>query len=307
MQLEFIVEPEQAGCRLYLFLRRRGLSASLIKSTKYTRPGLSINGHWARTSDAVSAGDRIRVALPPEKDTGLEPEDIPLDILYESPHAMVINKPAGMVMHPAMAHSGGTLGNAFAGLMQKRESPVVFRPIGRLDGNTTGVVLCAMNAYAAPLLAKSMRKGYLALATGSMPVGKGRVDAPLGPKEGSIGEQRVRPDGRPALTEYQVLAATPGASLMAVAPRTGRTHQIRAHMAHLGHPLLGDDLYGGTQARILRHALHCAHLRFTDPETGQTIEQVATLPQDMAQLVTQVGCTWEKAFRALDEVESTLE
>ena len=184
LQLEFIVEPEQAGCRLYLFLRRRGLSASLIKSTKYTRPGLSINGHWARTSDAVSAGDRIRVALPPEKDTGLEPEDIPLDILYESPHAMVINKPAGMVMHPAMAHSGGTLGNAFAGLMQKRESPVVLRPIDRLDVNTTGGVLCSINPYAAPRSAKSSRKGYLQSATRTMPTGKGLVDAPLVPPTG---------------------------------------------------------------------------------------------------------------------------
>ena len=144
------------------------------------------------------------------------------------------------------------------------------------------LVLCAKNAYAAPLLSKSAQKCYLALVQGIMPPGPGRVDAPIARRGDSIIGRCVDPSGKPSVTEYTVLGSGGGHSLLACTPVTGRTHQIRVHLSWLGHPLAGDDLYGGETALLSRHALHCAVLRFDCPPDGQHRRVVSPLPADFA-------------------------
>lgn len=288
MEIQYIVEPEEAFVRLQVFLRRKGVSTSYIRRVKYEGQGLTRNGCRARTNEVVQPGDVVGVLAAPEEPCHLEAEDIPFEIVYESPHAMVINKPAGLVVHPTLSHKGGTLGNGFARLMQTRGTQRAFRPIGRLDGDTSGLMLCAMHGLAAPVLERRMKKQYIAIAKGALPLGAGCIDAPLGACEGSAILQQVRPDGKPSVTEYCVLVANDEASLVLVAPQTGRTHQIRVHFAHMGHPLLGDGLYGGDKELIQRHALHCARVEFAEPD-GAVKAVELFLPPDMRRALRLAG------------------
>lgn len=297
--LHFTVEPGEEGLRLSSFLRRRGVSLTLTRRLKYEERGILCEGERARTNRILRAGERVTLTLPGEAPSAAA-EAMPLDILYESAHALVVNKPAGLVMHPTRSHKGHTLANAFAALMEQRGQSAAFRPVGRLDGDTSGLVLLAMNPYAAPLLAGGMEKEYLAIAMGPMPLGAGEVDAPLAPRPDSAIRQWVHPAGRPSRTEYRVVAACGEASLLTVTPRTGRTHQIRAHLAHIGHPLLGDGLYGGDGTLMARHALHCHRLMFheptltfREPETRDALPPprrlCAPLPSDMRQALSALG------------------
>lgn len=292
-QLHFMVEASEDGIRLSSFLRLRGLSLTLVRRLKYEERGILCEGERARTSRLLQSGERVTLTLPDEAPS-VAGEAIELDIVYESPHALVVNKPAGLVMHPTRSHKGQTLANAFTALMEQRGEAATFRPVGRLDADTSGLVLCAMNPYAAPVLAGGMKKTYIALAGGEMPPGPGRIDAPLAGRPDSVLLQGVDEAGRPSRTDYEVLAAAGGASLLAVTPRTGRTHQIRAHLAHLGHPLLGDGLYGGDQGLLARHALHCARLTFAEPgglgaPPAPAHTLTAALPPDMAAALRALG------------------
>lgn len=296
MDIRFTVTPGEAGMKLGAFLRRRDISLTLVRSQKYLPDGLLVNGERARTSLLLAAGDDVCLVLPKEEGFSAAPQDIPLDIVHESAHALVVNKPPGMVTHPTGRYHSETLANAFCGLMQKRGKASVFRPVGRLDADTSGLALCAMSAAAAPLLGKTAQKEYLALATGRMPLGAGTVEAGLAPVAGSAVLQRVDGEGRPSRTEYTVVSACDAASLVRVWPRTGRTHQIRAHFAHLGHPLLGDALYGGDMERLSRHALHCGRLQFT--ELGGTVVRLACPPPgDMLAAMAALGLSIGDAAR----------
>lgn len=286
--VKYNVHQTENGIKLLAFLRRRGLSLSFVRRVKYCERGLLVNGATARTNTVLAQGDCVEVALPDECCSAVPPEEIFLDIVYESPHALVINKPAGMVMHPTLSHRNGTLANAFAFLMQVRKTPRPLRLVGRLDADTSGLVLCAMDALCAPQMAKEASKEYIALAQGKMPLGEGEIDAPLAAKPGSVVEQWVHPNGKSAYTKFEVLDATPAASVVRVWPKTGRTHQIRAHFAHMGHPLLGDSLYGADKNLMQRHALHCAKITFTEPNRPKTIVQ-CPLPPDMLAAAERAG------------------
>ena len=187
----------------------------------------------------------------------MRPQAIPLRVVYETSHLALIDKPAGMAVHPTLNYPCDTLANGWAGRLaaEGRQGPC--RPVNRIDKGTSGLVLCAKNAYAAAFLPGQVEKVYLAVAEGEMPPGEGTVDAPIGRGEGIL-QRCVVPDGQPSRTHYQVLAAGGGYSLLRVRLETGRTHQIRVHMAHIGHPLAGDWLYGhGPGPDIQRQALHC--------------------------------------------------
>ena len=165
----------------------------------------------------------------------------------------------------------------------------MFRPVNRIDKNTSGLVLCAQNSFAAPLLADSAQKCYLAIVQGILPLGPGQVEAPIARRGDSIIGRCVREDGKYSLTRYNVLGVGTGHSLVACTPCTGRTHQIRVHMAYIGHPLAGDTLYGGSDSILSRHALHCAVLRFTHPVSRQAVRIQSELPPDMAALAHSEG------------------
>lgn len=289
MRLSFTVRPDEDGALLRNFLRAHGVSASLLRSVK-THGGFFCDACEIHTNRRVAQGSVVSFALPPEADTTVRPQDMPLTIVYEDEHAMVLDKPAGLTVHPTLGYPDGTLANAFCGEMQRRGEPRAFRPINRIDRNTSGLVLCAMNEYAAPLLAKSAQKVYYAIAQGDLP-DSGEIDAPIGLRGDSFIVHCVRPDGKPSVTRYRTILCAGGLSLAAVTPVTGRTHQIRVHFAHLGHPLAGDDLYGGSTQRIARHALHCGRVSFATIAGACVGAQTGTMvlhslfPDDMKALL----------------------
>ena len=289
MELCYLVQPEAEGQRLGLFLRSCGLTAGLIKSVKHAGEGFFADGAAIHTDQPVRAGQRVTFALPPDPPTSVTPQPVPLTIAYEDDFVAVLDKPAGLAVHPTLNYPDHTLANGWICHLQEQGRTGVFRPVNRIDKNTSGLVLCAQNAFAAAGLAAHVRKCYLAITEGTMPRGPGCVEAPVGRRGDSIIGRCVTPQGKYSRTEYEVLAAGPGFSLLACTPCTGRTHQIRVHMAYIGHPLAGDTLYGGSAEKIGRHALHCAVIRFLHPYTGVTHRIASDLPRDMRALAEQDG------------------
>lgn len=289
MTLEWLVPPAEDRIRLRDFLRGRGVSAALARAVKRA-DGFFCDGAPVHADARLAAGQRVSFALPPEPPTDVLPQDLPLEIVYEDAHAMVLNKPAGQTVHPTRGYADGTLANAFLGRMAARGADTVFRPVNRLDKGTSGLVLCAMNAYAAPLLAASAEKIYYAVAEGEFSAERGVIDAPIALAHGSLIQRCVcAAGGRPSRTEYTVLARGGGHTLLRAVPVTGRTHQLRVHFASMGHPLAGDDLYGGGTGKIARPALHCGALSFLPPGGGARRAFLAPFPEDMRALLAALG------------------
>lgn len=287
--LRFTVPAADEGCRVDRFLRSRGVSASLIRAVKYLPMGICVNGQQVHTNFVLAAGSEVAFNDEAHTQTQTVPQDIPLHIVYEDEQLLVINKPAGMAVHPTRNYTDDTLANAFCGLMRSRGQAAPFRSAGRLDKNTSGLMVCALTAYAIPPLQQTIQKTYYALAEGEMQ-GEGVIDAPIGYAPDSIIRRAVTPEGKRAVTQYRVLASGGGHTLLQITLKTGRTHQIRVHFSHLGHPLAGDDLYGGSTQYITRHALHCGEVRFVQPYTGLPQHITVPLPPDMQALARQIGC-----------------
>lgn len=289
MTLQWVVRPEEDGLLVRDFLYRRSVSATLARAVKRAG-GFFCDGAPIRANARLCAGQRVSFALPPEPPTDVLPQALPLEIVYEDAHAMVLNKPAGQTVHPTRGYADGTLANAFRGLMAARGADTVFRPVNRLDRGTSGLVLCAMNAYAAPLLAAFAQKEYFAVAEGTLAQARGVIDAPIALARGSLIQRcACGAGGKQSRTEYTVLARGGGHTLLRAVPITGRTHQIRVHLASVGHPLAGDDLYGGRTDQITRPALHCGTLSFVP--LGEDAPRVfrAPFPQDIRALLAACG------------------
>lgn len=289
VELQFVVPPAAEGQPLGRFLRSRGVTAGMIRAVKHTGGGFFADAEPLHTNQAVHAGQCVHFALPPDPPTSVVPQPVPLRIVYEDDFAAVLDKPAGLAVHPTLNYPDHTLANGWIEYLRQQGKTGVFRPVNRIDKNTSGLVLCAQNAFAAPLLAAGAQKCYLAIVQGEMPPGPGQVEAPIGRRGDSIIGRCVTPHGKYSLTAYTVLAAGGGCSLLACVPRTGRTHQIRVHMAYIGHPLAGDTLYGGDKKYIVRHALHCTVLRFPHPMTGALQRVQSPLPPDMQALAQKAG------------------
>ena len=280
MQLQFHVQEKENGLFLRDFLRLKKVSAGLCTAVKRDR-GFFCNGSPIHTNARVHRGDCICFWLPPEQETTVKAQELPLSILYENAHAMVLEKPVGQAVHPTLGYPDGTLANAFCGEMQRRGVRTVFRPINRIDRGTSGMVLCAMNAYAAPLLTSSCQKIYYAIVEGVLPEPRGIIEAPIARCEDSLIKRQVSDCGKPSRTEYEVLCSHAGNSLVRCVPLTGRTHQIRVHFSWLGHPLIGDAFYGG-RPELERPALHCGEMRFT---VFHTVHVQLSLPEDMRSML----------------------
>ena len=267
MRLYFPV-PAQAGedgVLLRSFLRECRLSTDLARAVKFHGGGFFADGRPSLANQRVRPGQVVSFALPGEEG-GCRPEPgIPVRVAYEDFFALALDKPAGIAVHPTLNYPGGTLANGYAALRAAAGRSTVFRPVNRIDKDTSGLVLAAQNAYAAPLLAAHVEKLYYAVAEGELPPGPGVIDAPIGRRGDSIIGRCVTPAGKPSRTEYDILKVQDGLSLAACIPVTGRTHQIRVHFASIGCPLAGDELYGGGRGRIGRQALHCARQRFWVP------------------------------------------
>lgn len=258
-----------------------------------------MDGAHIRTVDPVRAGAVIEVRLPDEQNS-CGAEAAAVSVLYEDDSLMVLDKPAKMVCHPTRGHPYGTLANACAALAPGMS----FRLIGRLDSDTSGAVLVAKNAHAAFAVADTVRKTYLALLCGAPAAQWGVVDAPMGREGDDTPRRCVRPDGKRAVTHWRVLLEDATYSLAAVTIETGRTHQIRVHMAYLGCPLAGDALYGGEIGLLTRQGLHCYLLDVRHPMTHERISVTAPLPDDL-QSALQARFGVEQVRRALLNCQST--
>lgn len=278
-QLIFTVPPEFDGRTVNDFLRRgQGVSYRLIKKLKREAPpgGLFRNGASVRTIDPVQTGDRLLLRWREEGESPAASAKT-VQVLYEDEALIVFNKPWDMPCHPAKRHQSDTLGNVFAARCAAAGQPLPFRPVNRLDKDTTGIVVAAKNQFAASRLAGQVEKEYLAILCGTLRPPAGTVDAPIGRPDPVHILRQVLPDGQRAVTHYETLAASKNYSLVRLWLETGRTHQIRVHMAHMGHPLAGDALYGGDSRIIGRQALHCAACRFVHPVSKKEVKILAPL------------------------------
>lgn len=283
--LRFVVPPEWDQKSLSAFLRgAHRLSGTTLRAARRIEGGLTLDGAFIRTIDPVRAGGTVAVCLP-DSERGYRPYAGTLEapVLYEDSDLLILNKPAGMPCHPSRGHPDDTLANLCAGLPEMAGR--AFRPIGRLDRDTSGAVLCAKHPHSACWLGlpgHRSEKTYLALLCGAPGEDSVTIDAPL-TRDGEGGDHRrlVRSDGLPAVTHCRVLLRAERFSLAALRLETGRTHQIRAHMAWLGCPLAGDALYGGDRGPIARQALHCWRMLLTGP-AGQTVSALAPLPADFS-------------------------
>lgn len=279
--------PEQAeGTSVERFLRRMGVSHRVLVDLKNDPDGLTVAGAHIRTIDRLHAGDVLRLCLrETERSDTIPQADLPLRVVYEDEDLFVIDKPAGMAVHPSPQNRENTVANALAYRYAQAGEAFVFRAIGRLDKNTSGLLVTAKNALSACILTKAaaekrLFREYLAVCTGELPE-RGTIDAPIGRVDGSVIAREVRTDGERAVTYFERLRYEAGYSLARVRLETGRTHQIRVHMKHIGHPLPGDFLYHPDFSRIGRHALHAAFLTVPQPITGEILRFSSPLPADM--------------------------
>ena len=251
---------------------------------------VTVNGAPCRPSQAVRVGDLVELTIPPPTPLDLAPEDIPVPIVYEDDDLLVVDKPAGLTVHPAPGHPSHTLVNALLALRPNLSGiGGTQRPgiVHRLDKDTSGLMLVAKrdaahHSLAAQLQARRVHKRYLALVWGCPRPESGTVDAPIARHPADRKRMAVVQGGRASVTHYTVLERFPEASLVEARPVTGRTHQIRVHMASLGCPLVGDALYGPRKTTLVaRHFLHAASLAFRLPSTGETVKVSAPLPPDL--------------------------
>lgn len=239
------------------------------------------NGKILRTVDPVFEGEQVVIRLPGEASPFIVPTEGTLDIVFEDAFLLIVNKPPYMPVHPVKQYQTDTLANRVMWYSRARGEQYVFRAVNRLDRNTSGLVLIAKDRFTVNKLKNGVQKTYLALVHGEMN-GEGTVRAPIGLQENSKIVRQVVAQGAPAVTHYASVYSSKEYSALKLWLETGKTHQIRCHMAYLGHPLLGDDLYGGTRGRIARHALHCARMAFSHPVTDALVTAEAPLPEDMA-------------------------
>ncbi len=258
-----------------------GFSARALKTLKY-HGSITVDGNKVFADFLLQSGSVLELEFPQEKSETIAPENIPLDIIFEDENFLAVNKPAFMPVHPSQGHRSGTLANAVMYLY--RDKPFVFRVLTRLDGDTTGVVIIAKNAIAANAFSKcNPEKKYLAICVGSPAETQGEIDAPIARAEGVI-KRCVDIGGKPSLTKYETIREKNRLSLVSAIPVTGRTHQIRVHMAHIGCPLYGDFLYG-EEISGERTRLHCESVSFLHPFTGKKTVISASLPKDFENLV----------------------
>ena len=286
-----VIEAEAGQPVKQLLLHLWGISGSFLSRLKF-RQAITVNGapvtvRFVPCPEDVLAAD---ISDLPGEHPHIRPVDFPLDILYEDEDLLLINKPAGIAVHPAaLTAETATIAGAAAHYLHSES----FHAVNRLDRGTTGVMAVAKTGFIharcmAMLHTDDFRREYRAVCEGIPSPAEGDIDLPIGRAESSLLKRQADPLGQPAHTHYEVLAASQGRALLRLMPTTGRTHQLRVHMAAIGHPLTGDWLYGTEdRALIARPALHSYHLRMMHPLTGTTIDVTAPLPEDMQRLLKE--------------------
>ena len=301
----FGAEQEDVGTRIDVFLADAMENLSRSGVQKLIEEGhITLNGGRTKANYKLRERDIIDVEVPEVKEVEILPEDIPLDILYEDDSILMVNKPKGMVVHPAAGHTSGTLVNALMYHCKDHLSGIngELRPgiVHRLDKDTSGLLLVAKNdqsqlALSRQLQERQMEKHYRALVEGNLREDSGRIDQPIARSKKDRKKMAIDPEGRPSITDWTVLARGRNVTLLDVHILTGRTHQIRVHMKSIGHPVCGDPIYGsGRGAKVPRLMLHAYTLSFTHPRTGERMTFTAPLPEEFVQGLRGNGVEWEK-------------
>jgi 23S rRNA pseudouridine1911/1915/1917 synthase len=305
--IAYKVPPGDEGMLLKTVLHKRmGVSRKLLSRLKITEQGIMLNGSRVYVDVKVRTGDCVEIRMERETSEDILPEPIPFDILYEDEHLLIVNKAAGMIVHPTHGHYTGTLANAVVYYWQSKGESFRFRPVHRLDQDTSGVLAIAKNPYAhqhisEQMIAGTVDKRYTAYVHGSPKPPAGRVDGPIDRDPLNPHKRIVTPEGYPALTLYNLEKKWPEGSRISLKLESGRTHQIRVHMTHIGCPLIGDPMYfinptdesTGTwkaerraflDSLISRQSLHASELSFDHPLTGERCTFRAPLPPDLLRL-----------------------
>ena len=302
------------------FLRGiENISNSMWRKLKKPESDFRVNGVSVKAAvTMLHGGDVVTWQLAGNENSKIQPEKITISICYEDEFLLIIDKPAGMLVHPTGGVHTGTIANGILNYYMECGLNLPFRPVHRLDKNTSGLVLIAKDPRVQYALStnkvqyderpyslehvKPLHRHYVAVVSGVFSEKKGMLDFPIGRKPGSIIERTVLPEsqgGQPAITNYQVICENKKVSLLELSLETGRTHQIRVHLSHIGHPILGDDLYGGDTDLISRQALHAYKMNFIHPITKDVINMTSNLPQDIVRILNELNLEYNNVFDKL--------
>jgi 23S rRNA pseudouridine1911/1915/1917 synthase len=280
--IEYIIDDKDDSKQILAFLKRRGYSSSVITTLKKHDSGIVLNGVRVFTTAILHSGDRLMVCIEDEP-SDITPVYCGYKIAYEDEDVLVYDKPAGVAVHPTKIYQTNTLGNDYAYRLMQRDLNCTFRPVYRIDRNTSGLVLIAKNKLASSV---KVDKIYTCICHGIIPK-DGSFDSPIRLCEGSKIKRETAENGQTAITHFKRIAVGNGFSEAEVRLETGRTHQIRVHFSSAGFPLAGDTLYGDYNDSIARHALHCGQIAFNHPVSGRRIELKSELPADMSDFIKE--------------------
>ena len=295
-QISYQITKEYENLYINDFLKRQGYTHHVLVQLKKTENGIVLNGNWAYVKDRIHEGDHLSILLKePEYEQNIVPTAIPFGIIYEDEDILVVDKPSGMPVHPSINHYENTLSNAVIYYSAHKNESYPFRCINRLDRDTTGLTIIAKNMLSAGILSSEIRdrilhRTYLAVCQGLTPE-EGTIDAPIARKEASTVERCVNFEtGEHAVTHYTRLAYDSKLDLSTIklVLETGRTHQIRVHMKHINHPLIGDFLYNPDYQYISRQALHSLCLDFIHPITKKEMHLASDLPDDLKRISSMI-------------------
>lgn len=293
--LEYEIPSEYDGANITTVLKQHfKISTNLIKDLKKYKEGIQVNGEHKRVVDFVAKGDILKITIRDTASENIVPTDIPLDIVYEDEDVLVINKLPNMPTHPSMGNYENSLANGVMYYYKSKGEERVFRAVNRLDKDTSGLMAVAKNSYIHARLGeeiqkKELKRKYMCIVCGDVER-DGTVDAPIRRADGSVINRIVAPDGQRAVTHYRVIKRYREYTLLEMELETGRTHQIRVHMAYIGHPLVGDWLYGTEDHNIAkRQMLHSCYLCFTHPITGQIMEFKDEMAEDMRAFIEKLS------------------
>lgn len=292
MFLEWQVENEEDGLLLRTFLRSKHISKQLLTAVKFSADGkIEVNRTEQNVLYQVQTGDNVRLTFPTEQQNErLLAEYTKLEVIFEDDFLLIINKPAGMASIPSQYHPSGSVANFVKGHYEAQGLTSAIHIVTRLDRDTSGLMLIAKNRFAHARLSTFLQQGllkrrYQALTSGILQEEAGSIEAPIGRKEVSIMERFVTPEGKYAKTNYEVLKRYRDFDHVAIQLETGRTHQIRVHFSYIGHPLIGDDMYGGDTSMLQRQALHSCHLHLVHPVTKEYMAFDLALPDDLEEII----------------------
>lgn len=285
-ELVFEIAPEHDGKQAYHYLRYcEHFSYALIVKMRHTENSLLLDGVPIRTIDRIRGGSVLKAYIPESESSFIPNPELEIPILFEDEDIVVFDKPVKMPVHPSKNHQADTVANYCAA----RYGNAKFHVVGRLDMDTSGIIVIGRHSHAAAVLTKNGgEKEYIAIVEGVLKEPKGIIDLPIDDSDPAVHKSFIAATGQPSLTEYEVIVTNGVLTAVRVRPKTGRTHQIRVHFSHIGHPLCGDELYGGSLEYIDRQALHRGKMSFEHPVNGTVLDFETPLPEDMQKLMDEI-------------------